>query len=219
VRPHESLTAEGSDDVDDRVDRFTALYDQHYPKVLAYARARGAWQAAEDLAAETFLVAWRRLPDVPAAPLPWLLGVARVLLRNHRRAGGRQEAIAERVGALTGPDDLVGPDLAERVADRAAVRRAMATLSDRDRETLTLVAWLDLTPGEAATVVRCSTATFAVRLHRARRRLERALRAQADVPTGAGADTGAPAGPAGGPAGARNAEAAVAATARRPPRG
>ena len=44
-------------------------------------------------------------------------------------------------------------------------------LSDDDRETLALIAWDGLQPREAALVTGCSAATFAVRAHRARRRL------------------------------------------------
>jgi RNA polymerase sigma-70 factor (ECF subfamily) len=177
--------------VDDRVARFTTLYDQHYPKVLACARAWGPWQAAEDVAAETFLVAWRRLADLPAEPLPWLLGVTANLVRNQLRAGGRHEALAERVAALR--QTPADPDVADRVAERFTVQRALATLSERDQRTLTLVAWLDLTPRQAAAVVGCSAATFTVRLHRARRRLERALRSAAGAPTGAERHDPAPA--------------------------
>jgi RNA polymerase sigma-70 factor (ECF subfamily) len=177
--------------VDDRVGRFTALYDQHYSRVLACARAWGTWQAAEDVAAETFLVAWRRLADLPAEPLPWLLGVTANLVRNQLRAGGRHEALAERVAALS--QTLANPDMADRVAERFTVQRALATLSERDQQTLTLVAWLDLTPKQAAAVVGCSAATFTVRLHRARRRLERALRASAGATVGADHHAPAPA--------------------------
>jgi RNA polymerase sigma-70 factor (ECF subfamily) len=71
--------------------------------------------------------------------------------------------------------DLMAGDVADQVVERAAALRALATLSDADRETLTLVAWQGLPPREAARVVGCSQATFWVRLHRARRRLERAI--------------------------------------------
>ncbi len=66
-------------------------------------------------------------------------------------------------------------DVADGVAERAAVLAALARLSDEDRELLTLVAWQGLKPAEAARVVGCSTATYFVRLHRARKRLADAL--------------------------------------------
>nr|BFE82296.1 hypothetical protein GCM10020093_048970 [Planobispora longispora] len=75
--------------MDDPEARFTALYDRHYRSVLGYALLRAERQAAEDVASETFLIAWRRLDGVPDQPLPWLLGVARNLLRKHHERGRR----------------------------------------------------------------------------------------------------------------------------------
>src|SRR5262249_55372607 len=71
--------------------------------------------------------------------------------------------------------ELSEPDVAEAVAERICVLTALATLPEADRELLTLVAWHGLKPNEAAQVVGCSTAAYFVRLHRARRRLERAM--------------------------------------------
>jgi RNA polymerase sigma-70 factor (ECF subfamily) len=161
--------------VEDAARRFTAIYDEHYRQVLAYLRTRVDRQVAEDLAADTFLVAWRRLEDVPARPLPWLLGVARNLLREQRRASSRREALNGRLGTIGGPGSPIDPS--DEIVEGSEVRHALATLSQHDREVLTLVAWLDLAPRDAAQVVGCTPATFLVRLHRARHRLERALRA------------------------------------------
>jgi RNA polymerase sigma factor (sigma-70 family) len=164
--------------VDDAAERFTAIYHEHYRKVLAYLLTWEGRHVAEDLAAEAFLVVWRRVGDVPEEPLPWLLGVARNVRREQRRASGRRQALAGRVRALTGAGDLAGRDVADEVVEGSEVRVALAALSERDREALTLVAWLDLAPKDAAKVVGCTPATFLVRLHRARRRLERALHAR-----------------------------------------
>ena len=103
---------EGSGDVEDAARRFTTIYGEHYPKVLAYLLTRVDRQVAEDLAAETFVVVWRRLGQVPARPLPWVLGVARNVLREQRRASGRRAALAGRVSALTGCGDRSDRDVA-----------------------------------------------------------------------------------------------------------
>lgn len=59
---------------DSEHDRFTALYAEHYAAVLRYAARRVGAEAARDIAAETFMTAWRRLGHVPPAqPLPWLM--------------------------------------------------------------------------------------------------------------------------------------------------
>jgi hypothetical protein len=89
--------------------------------------------------------------------------------------------------------ELSEPDVADAVSERLSVLTALAALPEADRELLTLVAWHGLKPNEAARVVGCSTATYFVRLHRARRRLERAMadppeRAVADSPEHAIAD-------------------------------
>ena len=67
---------------------FERLYRANYDRVLAYGLRRTDPERARDATAETFVVAWRRLADVPPDPLPWLLGVARRVLANERRAVG-----------------------------------------------------------------------------------------------------------------------------------
>lgn len=151
--------------------RFTAIYDACRQNVWAYAAARAGRQAADEVVSETFAVAWRRLADVPDPALPWLLGVARNVLRDGHRAQVRREAFTAELGRWAARP---AGDIAEDVAERLAVLRAMAALPEADREVLILVAWQGLTPREAAKVVRCSPAALRVRLHRARRRLLRA---------------------------------------------
>jgi hypothetical protein len=86
--------------VDDPTRRFIALYDAHYRRVLGYALLRAEPAAAQDVVSETFLIAWRRLGDVPETALPWLLGVARNLLRRDRDMGRRDQSLARRIAAL-----------------------------------------------------------------------------------------------------------------------
>ncbi|MER7795259.1 RNA polymerase sigma factor [Streptomyces sp. NPDC097640] len=159
--------------------RFRELYEESYPRVLAYASSLVGRQVGEDITSETFAVAWRRMRDIPAPPLPWLLGVARNLTRELRRRDARQYALAaEEAQRIITSGAHVG-DVAADVTEREAALQALATLSEADREVLTLVAWQGLGPRQAARVLGCSTATFSVRLHRARRRLERAINAAA----------------------------------------
>jgi RNA polymerase sigma-70 factor, ECF subfamily len=159
------------------MERFTALYEEHFARVWAYVVGRVGRQAAEEVASDTFAVAWRRQREIPdGAALPWLLGVARNVARGSVRGAARRGQLAERLRSRTSPDAVREPDVADGVVARAAVLRALATLSDGEREVLTLVAWHGLAAPDAAGVLGCSRATFAVRLHRARRRLERALR-------------------------------------------
>lgn len=124
--------------------------------------------------AETFTVAWRRWDDVPAEPLPWLLGIACKVLANARRSASRADALAVRAAAEPEP---AAPELAEAVTGAAGIRAALGRLSAGDRETLMLVAWDGLGPAAAARAAGCSRPTFAVRLHRARARLSAELAA------------------------------------------
>lgn len=162
--------------MDDPERRFTDLYDRHYRNVLAYALLRVGPGGAEDLASETFLVAWRRLADVPDPPLPWLLGVTRNLVRNQRFRRSRGDELVARLAELAELTGFVEGDVAERVAARQEALAVLKGMRDRDVEALILSSWYGLTPAEAAHVVGCSARTFSVRRFRARRRLTEALR-------------------------------------------
>ncbi|GIJ30501.1 siderophore-interacting protein [Micromonospora qiuiae] len=153
-------------------ERFTALYRTHYRQVYAYAVSRAGRKLADDVVGDTFMVAWRRLDAVPAAPLPWLLGVARNVVRERFRDDIRQASLAAELRAWV--VEAAG-DVADGVAERAAMLAALAALREDDREALTLTAWQGLSAKDAARVAGCSTATFFVRLHRARKRLEQAM--------------------------------------------
>lgn len=132
-----------------------------------YALRRTDPATADDVVSDVFVVACRRLPDVPDDALPWLLGCARRVLANQRRGERRQRALSER---LTGGETAAAPESPDR-----GLAAALATLSEADREVLMLVAWEGLEPERAARVLGCSRGALAVRLHRARRRLARAL--------------------------------------------
>ena len=154
------------------IERFTVLYDEYYSRVYAYAVSRFGRQLADEVVSEVFLIAWQRIRDVPQPALPWLLAVARNTALSQFRAAARQRSIAAEMTAWASEAEA---DVAVEVAERLTVIRALAALSEQDRELLTLVAWHGLSASAAAQVVGCSAAAYFVRLHRARRRLERAL--------------------------------------------
>lgn len=157
--------------------RFREIYDAYSGAILAYAarRTAGAHDAA-DVLADTFVVAWRRIEEVPAGDdaRPWLYGVARRVLANHhrsrRRRRGLDERLAKDVADLIDEAGAPGSDL-----EGGAVAAAFGELSDGDRELLTLLAWDGLARDEIAVVVGCTRAALRLRLHRARARFERAL--------------------------------------------
>jgi RNA polymerase sigma factor (sigma-70 family) len=161
---------------DGREDVFNALYDAHYAAVRAYAWRRDP-ACADDIVAETFLVAWRRLDDVPRDwELPWLLAVARNtylnIQRGERRRSQRESSAArlEEVAEVQHDGFCDGDD---------RVLQLLTHLSPPDQEVLRLLAWEGLDRSAIARVLGCSRANVAVRLHRARRRLQ-ALLAEAD---------------------------------------
>lgn len=154
--------------------RFTRLYEESYPRVLAYTMRRASPDTAREAADETFLVAWRRWAELPAeAALPWLLVVARNILCDQYRRGQRQDALGAELARAT--FKMVAPGLDSAVVERVTVLTALAELSIKDREVLFLTVWDGLNNRDAAIVDGCSTATFTVRLYRARRRLAAAL--------------------------------------------
>jgi RNA polymerase sigma-70 factor (ECF subfamily) len=157
---------------------FEALYAEHYARVLAYVLRRAPAAVAGDVVADVFLVAWRRLEDVPDEPLPWLLGVARKTLANERRGGRRRAAL---LGALEANRSEVVDAPVGRQAQ--AVGEAVDRLGETDRELLRLVAWDGLTTREASIVLGISHAACRVRLHRLRRRLRRELGAHGESRT------------------------------------
>jgi RNA polymerase sigma factor (sigma-70 family) len=160
---------------DDDAERFEALYRQHFRGVLGYALARLEPERAKDAAAETFLVAWRRIGEIPAEPAGWLFGVARKVVGQQLRADSRRDALAERLASPGCREPGWPADPADQVTQRDAALSALARLGERDREVLTLLAWHGLSTGQAAEVLGLTSLSFAVRLHRARRRLASAL--------------------------------------------
>lgn len=160
------------DPVSERQRRLEQLFAAHGPAVFAFARRRSSAADADEVVSATFLVAWRRLDEVPDNALPWLLGVARRSLANLRRGEARQSALQQRLAGATAHEVSAGPP-ESGVSGR--VQRALATLPPAERDALTLLAWDELTPDEVAVVLGCSRAAVYVRIHRARRRLARTL--------------------------------------------
>jgi len=146
----------------------TQMWVDQHEAVTRFVARRVQPALVDDVVSETFLVAWRRLGDVPDDPKPWLLGVARNVLATHLRTHGRWRALGVRLEREPEPSKEGTDDLA---ADRADLRRAWEMLSDADREVIALVAWDGLTTVEGARVLGVRPSTFSVRLTRARKRL------------------------------------------------
>lgn len=161
-------------------ERFTKIFDRCWPVVHRYLARRVGPVAADDLAAETFLVAFRQRAHFEVTQpdaMPWLYGIATNVLRRHRRAEIRQY----RALARTGVDHLTEADtdtIVDRVDATALSRRlgvVLADLSARERDVLLLVAWEQLSYTEVAQALGIPVGTVRSRLHSARRRLRAAL--------------------------------------------
>lgn len=160
--------------VDSRV-RFEAMYRAHCGAVRAFVHRRVPSDAADDVVADVFVTAWRRLDQAPEDERAWLFGIARGVLANRRRGEARRQALEARLVATGVSTFDPGP---EWRSGESALARALVALSDRDQEVLLLVAWDGLDRRRAARVLGISASLFSLRLHRARRRLARAFAAQ-----------------------------------------
>ncbi|MGA9874801.1 MAG: RNA polymerase sigma factor [Solirubrobacteraceae bacterium] len=156
-----------------RRERFEVLFERCHPAVRAYVLRRVPQAIVEDVVSETFLVAWRALDNVPEEPLPWLYGVARRTLANHRRGHLRSAALSARLTRMLVPPTDQEEPMSEEVEPQ--LRDALLALTVREREALLLVAWEGLSPAQAASALGCSSAAFRVRLHRARGHLAQLL--------------------------------------------
>jgi RNA polymerase sigma-70 factor (ECF subfamily) len=160
-------------------ERLEALFGEHARAVRAYALRRVDAATADDVVSEVFVVACRRLQDVPSDDaLPWLLGCARRVLANQQRGGRRRAALSRRLQT----DAADAREHAPVASPDGVLARALDRLSARDRELLMLIAWEELDPVSAARVLGCSRGALAVRLHRARRRLADALVREQESP-------------------------------------
>ena len=153
--------------------RFEQLFAFARDPLVRYLARRAQPDAVEDLFAEAMTVAWRRLDDVPSdAELPWLYGVARRVLANHRRSDSRLGRLVERLTLLDrGPD----PRLELGAALDPELANALASLAPADVEILRLWAWEDLSACEIGDMFGITPNAASIRLHRAKGRLRDAI--------------------------------------------
>jgi RNA polymerase sigma factor (sigma-70 family) len=158
---------------------FTIIFDRHYRAVYGYLARRVGRAIADDLAAETFILAFERRssyrPEAGRA-LPWLLGIAVNLLAHHRRSEARQLRALVAAGSVAAGShvEAAGSWISERMV------AGLEQLDDHDREALLLYAWAELTYAEIAGVLGIPVGTVRSRLNRARRKLRDALEPASD---------------------------------------
>lgn len=151
--------------------RYRAVFERHYEQVYAYFRRRLDVESARDCTAETFVVAWRKVGDIPeGSELHWLYKVARNVLRNAYRAKRRSPIKA---GEVTDrPDRADSPEtIVVRNEEDREVIDALHRLRRNDQEILLLSVWEELPRDDVASILGCSPHAASQRLHRASRRL------------------------------------------------
>lgn len=158
---------------------FGLIFERHFSAIHGYLRRRLERQLADELASQTFLVAFDRRADFdPGRPdsRPWLFGIATNLLRNHRRRELRE------LRAIAGlrPDPVLGIDGVESRLDaermRGPLAQALADLPPEEADVLLLLAWAELSQAEIADALAIPVGTVKSRLSRARGRVQEKLR-------------------------------------------
>tara|TARA_R110000772_G_scaffold68688_4_gene152154 strand:- start:669 stop:1223 length:555 start_codon:yes stop_codon:yes gene_type:complete len=157
----------------DRQERFAAIFEAYHRHVLTYAMRRSISGAdAQDIAALVFEVLWQKLDTLSSdmEPLPWLYGVARCCLANHRRRLLTQERYR---GALNHEATLREQATPDESGDEEAqaIRHALSQLAPTDQEVLRLSAWEELSHAQIGSALSISENAVSIRIHRARKRL------------------------------------------------
>jgi RNA polymerase sigma-70 factor (ECF subfamily) len=164
----------------DDPERFAEIFDRYYPEIRGYVDRRLGASAADDIAAETFLTAFRkrdRFDPAAGSARPWLYGIATRLVSRHRRDETRRLRALARASAR--PEPGADEDRAtERVlAAQAApdVARALAALNPGQRDALLLVALGGLSYEDVTRALGVPYGTVCSRVNRARAKLRAAL--------------------------------------------
>jgi RNA polymerase sigma factor (sigma-70 family) len=150
---------------------FDEAFAAEFAPLHRYLARRVGAAAADELAAETFTVAFRRWDRLdPERPVrPWLYGIAANLMRHH----WRKERRMLRAYARTGVDPVSTED--EHAEDTRELAAALAELRRDEREILLLTGWAELTDAEIADALGIPVGTVKSRLSRAREKLRNRL--------------------------------------------
>lgn len=168
-----------------RRELFERVATDVYEPLQRYLRRRARVDDAADALAETLLVVWRRLEEVPDDPLPWCYGVARRCLANQRRSDTRRMRLVQR--AASQHDVVVGravdPQQAIESGD-PALASAIELLTDAEAEVVRLWAFEQLEPRKIAVALDMTPNAVSVALTRAKRKLAEHLARQGRTDAG-----------------------------------
>jgi RNA polymerase sigma factor (sigma-70 family) len=157
---------------------FASLYHRHYRAIRDFCRRRVPRDVVDDVVAETFLTAWRRIDDVPRGDqgLLWLYGVAYRVIGNHWRSAARRRRLEDRLRVIEGGAASASDDAVVAADQGRLVRDAAARLNEKDADVLRLAAWEQLSTADIAAVLGIAPNAVKQRLHRAKQHLGREYR-------------------------------------------
>lgn len=164
--------------------QFRQVFDAYHRQVYVYCRRRADVETARECAAETFLIAWRRINDVPPndRALPWLYGVARRVLANQFRSQRRSHRLISRLVGLRADTTPSVEAVVIRRAEDQEVLDGLGRLGPEDQELLRLAVWEELPHVEIAEVLGCSAHAVDQRIRRTVNRLGSELRRAGHIP-------------------------------------
>ena len=167
--------------------RFRELYDRTYNKIFAFVLRRTSEDAASDVVAETYLVVWRRLRDVPHDSRmadAWVFRTAYRVLANTHRGNRRRTALVDRMFRQRRVDDRT--DTSGAMEGETPLELALERLRPKDREILLFRYWDELDSDQIARIMGCSKDAAAIRLTRAQQALRDAFEASSTKSDGNG---------------------------------
>ena len=160
--------------------RFVDAYERYHRAVFVYCRRRVSADRVEDVVADTFLTAWRKIDQVPDGDetLPWLYGVAYRVLMHQWRGTSRRQRLEDRLSSI-GVDSPSSPEeYIVSTYESERVLEATSKLKTTDQEILRLSLWEELSHGEVASVLNLNVEAVRKRLSRALQNLTKEFNRQ-----------------------------------------
>jgi RNA polymerase sigma-70 factor (ECF subfamily) len=149
--------------------RFVEVYEHYHRAVFVYCRRRVSADRVDDVVADTFLTAWRKIDQIPAGDeaLPWLYSVAYRVLLHQWRGTSRRKRLDDRLLSL-GVDSPTAPEeFIVSTHESKQVLDATSKLKATDQEILRLSLWEELAHTDVASVLDLNVDAVRKRLSRA----------------------------------------------------
>ena len=155
--------------------KFAGLYDRYYGHVYAYCRRRVDIDRVEDAVADVFLVAWRKIDEIPEGEraLMWLYRVAYRVVGHLWRSSSRTRKLESKLLSLGVESHPTPEGLLIMAQEEQQVIEAASKLRGKDEEVLRLSVWERLNNNQIASILDISDNAVKQRLHRAKKNLTR----------------------------------------------